>query len=123
LAYLALANVEKSYPLMILTINIENFCGGLGTAAFVAFLMSLCNKAFSATQYALLSSLYAFTNILIAPAGLIAKQTGWPLFFFLSFLMSFPGLALLPIFAPWNGEEVSDSSPMSRPGLDDEDLK
>jgi len=124
LAYLALANVGKNYPLMILTINIENFCAGLGTAAFLAFFMSLCNKQFSATQYALLSSLYAFSqNILIAPAGLIAKQTGWPLFFFLSFLISFPGLALLPIFAPWNREEVSDSSTMKRPGLDDEDLK
>ena len=123
LAYLALANVGKNYPLMILTINIENFCAGLGTAAFLAFFMSLCNKQFSATQYALLSSLYAFSqNILVAPAGLIAKQTGWPLFFFLSFLISFPGLALLPIFAPWNGEEVSDSSTMKRPGFDDEDL-
>lgn len=124
LAYLALANIGKNYPFMILTINIENFCAGLGTAAFLAFFMSLCNKQFSATQYALLSSLYAFSqNILVAPAGLIAKQTGWPLFFFLSFLISFPGLALLPIFAPWNGEEVSDSSTMKRPGLDDEDLK
>jgi PAT family beta-lactamase induction signal transducer AmpG len=124
LAYLALANVGKNYPLMILTINIENFCAGLGTAAFLAFFMSLCNKQFSATQYALLSSLYAFSqNILIAPAGLIAKQTGWPLFFFLSFLISFPGLALLPIFAPWNGEKVSHSVTMKRPGLDDEDLR
>jgi PAT family beta-lactamase induction signal transducer AmpG len=124
LAYLALANVGKNYPLMILTINIENFCAGLGTAAFLAFFMSLCNKQFSATQYALLSSLYAFSqDILVAPAGLIAKQTGWPLFFFLSFLISFPGLALLPIFAPWNGENVSNSLTMKRPGLDDEDLK
>ena len=124
LAYLALANVGKNYPFMILTINIENFCAGLGTAAFLAFFMSLCNKQFSATQYALLSSLYAFSqNILIAPAGLIAKQTGWPLFFFLSFLISFPGLALLPIFAPWNGEKVSHSVTMKRPGLDDEDLR
>lgn len=124
LAYLALANLGKNYLFMILTINIENFCAGLGTAAFLAFFMSLCNKQFSATQYALLSSLYAFSqNILVAPAGLIAKQTDWPLFFFLSFLISFPGLALLPIFAPWNGEEVSNSSTMKRPGLDDEDLK
>lgn len=106
LAYLALAFLGKNYPFMILTINIENFCAGLGTAAFLAFFMSLCNKQFSATQYALLSSLYAFSqNILIAPAGAIAKQTGWPLFFFLSFLASFPGLALLPIFAPWNGKD------------------
>lgn len=124
LAYLALANAGQNYPLMILTINIENFCAGLGTAAFLAFFMSLCNQEYSATQYALLSSLYAFSqNIVVAPAGLIAKQTGWPLFFFLSFLISFPGLALLPIFAPWNGENASNSLTMKRPGLDDEDLQ
>jgi PAT family beta-lactamase induction signal transducer AmpG len=75
----------------------------------------LCNKRFSATQYALLSSLYAFSqNILVAPAGIIAKETGWSMFFFLSFVASFPGLALLPIFAPWNGKD-----PETDEGLDD----
>ncbi len=125
LAYLALANLGKDYAFMVLTINIENFCAGLGTAAFLAFFMSLCNKQFSATQYALLSSLYAFSqNILIAPAGFIAKETGWPLFFFLSFLASFPGLALLPIFAPWNGDtslEMAEPA-LGRPGSEDKDL-
>jgi PAT family beta-lactamase induction signal transducer AmpG len=120
LSYLALAMLGQNYPFMVLTINIENFCAGLGTAAFLAFFMSLCNKEFSATQYALLSSLYATSqSILVAPAGAIATQTGWTLFFFLSFIASFPGLALLPIFAPW--QEFPKA--MGRPGLDDgEDL-
>lgn len=123
LAYLALANAGQNYPLMILTINIENFCAGLGTAAFLAFFMSLCNQEYSATQYALLSSLYAFSqNIAVSPAGMIAKNTGWPLFFFLSFIASFPGLALLPFFAPWQTVPASNQLPMPRPGLDDEDL-
>jgi len=117
LAYLILANVGQNYPLMIATINIENFCAGLGTAAFLAFFMSLCNPEYSATQYALLSSLYAFSqNILVAPAGAIAASTGWPTFFWLSIVASLPGLALLPIFAPWQSPLIA-----LRPGEQDRD--
>ena len=69
--------LAKIYQAMVLAINIEQFCGGLGTAAFVAFLMSLCNQRFSATQYALLSSLMAVSrDILSAPGGAIAAVTG-----------------------------------------------
>jgi PAT family beta-lactamase induction signal transducer AmpG len=89
---------------MTLAVNIENFCGGLGTAAFVAFLMSLCNQRFSATQFALLSSLMAVSrDILVAPAGQLAKILGWELFFLFTVIAALPGLFLLPWFAPWNG--------------------
>jgi PAT family beta-lactamase induction signal transducer AmpG len=119
LAYFVLAEVGQNYPLLVITINVENFCAGLGTAAFIAFLMSLCNQRFSATQYALLSSFMAFSrDILVAPAGTVAKSTGWPLFFWLSILVAIPGLMLLPIFAPWN----SKPAPMPRPGLNDEEI-
>ncbi len=105
LAYFALANVGQNYSAMVLAINVENFCGGLGTAGFVAFLMSLCNPRFSATQYALLSSLMAVSrDILVAPAGKLAEQTGWPLFFLLTLVAAVPGLALLPFFAPWHDQ-------------------
>jgi MFS transporter, PAT family, beta-lactamase induction signal transducer AmpG len=104
-AYFILAQTGQNYSVMVLAINIENFCGGLGTAAFVAFLMSLCNQRFSATQFALLSSLMAVSrDILVAPAGGIAAALGWPSFFFLTILATIPGLALLPLFAPWNEE-------------------
>ncbi|MBD1834178.1 MFS transporter [Cyanobacteria bacterium FACHB-472] len=119
LAYLILAQVGKNYQLLVLTINIENFCAGLGNAAFVAFLMSLCNQRFSATQYALLSSLMAVSrDILVAPAGRLAEVTGWPLFFLISIAAALPGLVLLPVFAPWNPRSIPD---MSIPGLDEED--
>lgn len=120
LAYYVLANLGHNYQALVLTINIENFCGGLGTAAFVAFLMNMCNQRFSATQYALLSSFMAVSrDILVAPAGAIAESTGWPLFFILSIVAAIPGLLLLPFFAPWNPKLVA----ISRPGLeDDEDL-
>lgn len=116
LAYFVLAQSGKNYPFLVLTINIENFCAGLGTAAFVAFLMSLCNQRFSATQYALLSSLMAVSrDILVAPAGALAKATGWPLFFLISIAAAVPGLLLLPVFAPWNPR----TAPTPKPGLDD----
>lgn len=119
LAYLILAQVGKNYQFLLLTINIENFCAGLGTAAFVAFLMSMCNQRYSATQYALLSSFMAVSrDILVAPAGSLAKSTGWPLFFVISIFAAVPGLLLLPLFAPWNPKPLA----INRPGLEEEDI-
>lgn len=104
LAYFLLAQSGKNYPLLIAAINIENLCGGLATAAFVAFLMSICNQRFSATQYALLTSLMAVSrDILVAPAGRLVEITGWPIFFLITLFVALPALALLPFFAPWNG--------------------
>ncbi|WP_341526128.1 MFS transporter [Nostoc sp. UHCC 0302] len=118
LAYLFLAYIGKNYQAMVLAINIEQFCGGLGTAAFVAFLMSLCNQRFSATQYALLSSLMAVSrDILASPGGAIAQSTGWPVFFLITIAAAVPGLLLLPVFAPWNPQPVA----VSRPGLEEEE--
>lgn len=112
LAYFMQAQLGRNYPFMVLTINIENFCAGLGTAAFVAFLMSLCNQRFSATQYALLSSLMAVSrDILVAPAGALAESTGWSLFFIISIVAAIPGLLLLPVFAPWNPKPVTIPKP------------
>jgi PAT family beta-lactamase induction signal transducer AmpG len=114
LSYFVLAQVGANSTLMVLVINIENFCAGLGTAAFVAFLMSLCNPQFSATQFALLSSLMAVSrDILVTPAGSIAKATGWPTFFLLSLVAALPGLLLLPTFAPWTPQPPL----LPRPGL------
>lgn len=118
LSYYFLSIVGKNYQAMVLAINIEHFCGGLGTAAFVAFLMSLCNQRFSATQYALLSSLMAVSrDILAAPGGEIAKNTGWSTFFLISIVAALPGLMLLPVFAPWNPQPIA----LARPGLDEEE--
>jgi PAT family beta-lactamase induction signal transducer AmpG len=96
LLYMILAQAGHNYPLMTFTITVENFCSGLGTAAFLAFLMSLCNHNFSATQYALLSSLWAFTRDFgAAPAGGMAEIMGWPFFFLATFFAALPALALL----------------------------
>lgn len=118
LGYFLLALAGQSYQLLILAINVENFCGGLAAAGFVAFLMSLCNHRFTATQYALLTSFMAFSrDILVAPSGYLQQATGWPTFFLISILAALPGLLLLPLVAPWN----SPIEAMPRPGLDDDD--
>ena len=101
LAYLVLAEAGRNYPVMIGTVIVENFCTGLGNAALVGFMMSLCNPLFSATQYALLSSvLSAGRDILVAPAGSLAERTGWPVFFLLSFLAALPALGFIPFLKP-----------------------
>jgi PAT family beta-lactamase induction signal transducer AmpG len=102
LAFFALALIGRRYGYLVVTVAIENFSMGLVNAAFMAFLMSLCSIRFSATQYALLSSLMgASRDLLVAPAGFIAERTGWPVFFLISVVAAAPGLALLPVFAPW----------------------
>jgi PAT family beta-lactamase induction signal transducer AmpG len=96
LGFMALALAGKSYALMIVVVAAENLCGGMGTAAFVALLMSLCDRRFSATQYALLSALAALGRVYVGPAaGAMVESMGWASFFFATFLLALPGVALL----------------------------
>jgi PAT family beta-lactamase induction signal transducer AmpG len=83
---------------LALTIGTENLTNGIGSAAFVAYLSGLCNVAFTATQYALLSSLATVgVNILSASGGWLADRLGWIEFFFVSMGLTVPGLVLLVI--------------------------
>lgn len=96
LSFMALAWLGKHYGIMIFAVAFENLCGGMGTAAFVALIMALCNKQYSATQFALLSSLSALGRVLISPsAGYVIDATGWAMFFFITTLTALPGLWLL----------------------------
>jgi len=96
LSFMVLALVGKSYPLMIFTIAFENLAGGMGTAAFVAFLMVLCNHNYTATQFALLSALASLGRVFVGPlSGVLVDGMGWTVFFFSTFLFALPGLALL----------------------------
>ena len=96
LGLMLLAAAGKSYPLMITVIAAENLCGGMGTAAFVALLMAMCDRRFSATQYALLSALASLGRVYVGPAaGALAESFGWTTFFFLTFLVALPGIAML----------------------------
>ncbi|MEX2284040.1 MAG: AmpG family muropeptide MFS transporter [Gemmatimonadota bacterium] len=106
LMYYLLAVVGQNTALLTTAMIVENFCTGLVTAGFVAFLMSLCSVRFSATQYALLSSLMSFSrDLLTSRSGEIAESTGWPSYFLITLAAGVPGLLLLPIFAPWNKDQ------------------
>ena len=105
LVYYWLAISPPDLGALTTAILVENFCGGLVTAGFVAFLMSLCSRQFSVTQYALLSSFMAFArDVLSAPAGRLAEVTGWSNFFLITIAAGVPVLLLLPYLAPWAGE-------------------
>lgn len=94
--YYALYAAGKNYYLMASTMVVENVCAGLGTAAFVAYLMSLCSRRFSATQYALLTSLMAVSrDVMVAPAGKMVVAAGFGNFFLLTVLLSVPGIAII----------------------------
>ena len=83
--------------IMAAGVGIENLCGGMGTAAFVALLMGLCNQQFSATQFALLSALTAVGRTYLAGplTPQLVQYAGWPTFFLLTVLIALPGLWLL----------------------------
>ncbi|MEZ0328814.1 MAG: MFS transporter [Dissulfuribacterales bacterium] len=96
LGFCAMAVLGQNMYLFVGSVFLENFTSGMGTAAFVALIMSLCDREWTATQYALLSGVAAIGRILVgAPAGWLVNQVGWAWFFFLTFLSAMPGLLLL----------------------------
>jgi PAT family beta-lactamase induction signal transducer AmpG len=98
LSFMVLAWVGKSYALLVTAVAFENLAGGMGTAAFVAFLMALCNHRYTATQFALLSALAVLGRQYLGPvAGYVVEAIGWTEFFFVTTLTALPGLVLLRI--------------------------
>ncbi|HJV60966.1 MAG TPA: MFS transporter [Albitalea sp.] len=81
---------------LLLVVAAENLSGGMGTAAFLAFLMSLCNHRFTATQFALLSAFASVGRVWVGPlAGVTAESIGWPTFFVVATVLCVPALAML----------------------------
>lgn len=95
--YWVLAVTPAHIYSMALVVGIENLCGGLGTAAFVALLMALCKQQFSATQFALLSALSAVGRTYLAGplTPPLVESLGWPGFFMITVVIGLPGLLLL----------------------------
>jgi len=101
-----LASIGYSLPVLAGVIAFENLSAGMGTAAFVAFMASITNRKFTATQYALLSSLMGIPRVIVAaPTGYFAEWLGWFGFFSLCALIAIPGLLLLTRFRDWLGED------------------
>ena len=96
LVFVLQAWVGHDLTMLTVTISVENLAGGMGTAAFVAYLSSLCNLSYTATQYALLSSFMAQARTtLSAGGGFLAESLGWVPFFLASTAAALPGLLLL----------------------------
>lgn len=94
-AYVAMTTAGR--PAMYGAAIIETFCGGLGTAAFLSFLMFICDRANAATEYALLSALFAAgRTFAFAISGYLAKDLGFANYYWLTAALALPGLALLP---------------------------
>ncbi|MGA7980042.1 MAG: AmpG family muropeptide MFS transporter [Chromatiaceae bacterium] len=97
-----LALVGPSLAALAGVIAFENLSGGMGTAAYVGFMASLTNKRFTATQYALLSSLMGVPRVLAsAPTGFMAEGLGWVGFFVVCTLIAAPGLVILRRAQRW----------------------
>jgi PAT family beta-lactamase induction signal transducer AmpG len=101
-SFFVLARVGHSYPMMMTAVCVENICSGLATAAFTAFMMNICDKRYTATQFALLTSFMALTRTVVqTPSGFIMKSLGWEMYFIVSILISIPGLILLTRYNKW----------------------
>lgn len=95
LVFVWLAFVGHDLGALTVAIFVENFTSGIVGAAFVAYLSGLCSAQFTATQYALLSSLAATgRTVLASSGGWLAESLGWPLFFGLTIVAALPGLWL-----------------------------
>jgi PAT family beta-lactamase induction signal transducer AmpG len=96
LMFAAQALVGHDIAMLAATVGVENLAGGMGTAAFVAYLSGLCNLTYTATQFALLSAVASFgRTLLAAPAGRMAEILDWMPFFLVTTVAALPGLALL----------------------------
>ena len=96
LTFLALSLVGHSYLGMVLAVGVENLAWGMGTAAFLAYLMALCDHRYTAFQFALLSTLDSISRVFLGPpAGYLVQYSGWSALFMVSALLAIPGLVLL----------------------------
>jgi len=113
------AELGPSRPALYLAQVFELGSSGLGTGAYGVLLLRLSEKRFSATQYALLSSLMAVSRTFTGPfAGLLADFLGWRDFFFLTVPAGLPALWLLHRFVPWGQREPRLVSTRERPPLE-----
>ncbi len=101
--FAVLAHIGDYLPALAGVIAFENLSAGMGTAAFMAFMASITHKKFTATQYALLTSLMRVPDVMIgSTSGMLAKSMGWTWFFTSCALIAIPGMLMLIKFAPWH---------------------
>jgi PAT family beta-lactamase induction signal transducer AmpG len=96
LSFMVLAEAGAYTELLVVVVALENLAGGMGTAALVALIMALCDRRYTATQFALLTAAAAVGRYLAGPtAGFVQAEIGWTAFFLITALTAVPGLALV----------------------------
>jgi PAT family beta-lactamase induction signal transducer AmpG len=109
LAFAGLAHAGKVEGWLILAVTSENLTAGMGSAAYSAYMASLTNRRFTATQFALFSSLMGVPRVLLAaPTGYVASGLGWTSYFVFCAAAAIPGLLLLSVVAPWRSSGEQD---------------
>ena len=99
LGFFVLSLFEKNYFGLVAVIGLENLAGGMGTAAFIAFLMNICNKSYTATQFAILTAVASLGRVFSGPpSGFLVEAYGWSWFFIFSFLVAIPSIVVLRIY-------------------------
>jgi PAT family beta-lactamase induction signal transducer AmpG len=112
LVYAAAAALPPSTALMYSASFVESLCGGLGTAPFLAFLMSICDKAHAATQYALLTALFGLTRVVAGTvSGWAAEGMGYAAYFAATFALAWPALLVLPWVRQWTASRAAGERP------------
>ena len=97
-------------PVLALSIALENIGYGMGVTVFMTLMMRLCDRHYTATQFALLTSLAALSrSLLAAPAGVVVKHTGWPVFFGICAIVAIPGLVMLFWWDRWGVPEEAEA--------------
>jgi PAT family beta-lactamase induction signal transducer AmpG len=118
LLFSVLAVMGHSVPMLAVAVGADSFTGGLASAAFVAYLSGLCRARFTATQYALLTSLMAGgRTVLSAGSGWLAEQLGWASFFALTALLAIPGLLLLLWLMRLGDDDSAAAEPSRAPAV------
>jgi PAT family beta-lactamase induction signal transducer AmpG len=118
LLFSVLAVMGHSVPMLAVAVGADSFTGGLASAAFVAYLSGLCRARFTATQYALLTSLMAGgRTVLSAGSGWLAEQLGWAPFFALTALLAIPGLLLLLWLMRLGDDDSAEPEPSRAPAV------
>lgn len=118
LFYAGAASLPPSDGVMYMASVVESFCGGLGTAPFLAFLMSICDKRHAATQYALLSALFGLTRSVSGVfSGVATQSLGYATYFLATFFLAFPAFLLLPWVKRWIPEKAAGPESSGEPAV------
>ena len=109
--FAVLSIIDHQVSALAAVIAFENLSAGMGTAAYAGYMASITNKKFTATQYALLTSLMGVPRVVASSGtGFLADSLGWTGFFIFCTLIAIPGMLLLLKIAPWNSKAVVEGA-------------